>query len=141
MSEKVLCFERSLLDTLGNFQGLKLGENNLLAEILNAHHLSLQPRELVEDDPTYKQIIPYVILRHTEGAKVTYFSYRRDKGGESRLENKRSIGVGGHLSQEDLGRLYRDWETSWLGHIVTGDRKSTRLNSSHSRASRMPSSA
>ena len=28
--------------------------------------------------------------------------------------------------------LYRDWET---------DRKSTRLNSSHSRASRMPSSA
>ena len=31
-----------------------------------------------------------------------------------------------------LGRLYRDWET---------DRKSTRLNSSHSAKSRMPSSA
>ena len=32
----------------------------------------------------------------------------------------------------DTGERYRDWET---------DRKSTRLNSSHSRASRMPSSA
>ena len=31
-----------------------------------------------------------------------------------------------------IGADYRDWET---------DRKSTRLNSSHSRASRMPSSA
>ena len=33
---------------------------------------------------------------------------------------------------EDLGDIYRDWET---------DRKSTRLNSSHSAKSRMPSSA
>ena len=32
----------------------------------------------------------------------------------------------------DEFHVYRDWET---------DRKSTRLNSSHSRASRMPSSA
>ena len=31
-----------------------------------------------------------------------------------------------------LGKIYRDWET---------DRKSTRLNSSHSAKSRMPSSA
>ena len=38
-----------------------------------------------------------------------------------------SIGVGG-----DSGAYYRDWET---------DRKSTRLNSSHSAKSRMPSSA
>ena len=36
---------------------------------------------------------------------------------------------GGPIADEDA---YRDWET---------DRKSTRLNSSHSRASRMPSSA
>ena len=41
--------------------------------------------------------------------------------------------MGGALSQIDTNlQRYRDWET---------DRKSTRLNSSHSRASRMPSSA
>ena len=37
-----------------------------------------------------------------------------------------------HLYRKNLESCYRDWET---------DRKSTRLNSSHSRASRMPSSA
>ena len=37
-----------------------------------------------------------------------------------------------HYTGASSSRSYRDWET---------DRKSTRLNSSHSRASRMPSSA
>ena len=36
--------------------------------------------------------------------------------------------------------LYRDWETLWYRDWET-DRKSTRLNSSHSAKSRMPSSA
>ena len=36
------------------------------------------------------------------------------------------------LQEELIKRVYRDWET---------DRKSTRLNSSHSAKSRMPSSA
>ena len=36
------------------------------------------------------------------------------------------------MNDEELGKSYRDWET---------DRKSTRLNSSHSAKSRMPSSA
>ena len=44
--------------------------------------------------------------------------------------------VGGQIDrdilEENFSKLYRDWET---------DRKSTRLNSSHSAKSRMPSSA
>ncbi|MGF0347665.1 hypothetical protein ACQR3P_28910 [Rhodococcus sp. IEGM1300] len=48
-----------------------------------------------EQDPTYKQIIPYVILRH-EGK---YFAYKRLSGsGEQRLVNQISIGVGGHMN-------------------------------------------
>ena len=39
---------------------------------------------------------------------------------------------GQHLIEESLRNFYRDWET---------DRKSTRLNSSHSGESRMPTSA
>ena len=42
------------------------------------------------------------------------------------------IGSGGGGGGAGTTGCYRDWET---------DRKSTRLNSSHSRASRMPSSA
>ena len=40
--------------------------------------------------------------------------------------------MGFHITDEKEGGAYRDWET---------DRKSTRLNSSHSAKSRMPSSA
>ena len=48
------------------------------------------------------------------------------------LENEgEGVTPPGWLGNEE-GMEYRDWET---------DRKSTRLNSSHSRASRMPSSA
>ena len=48
---------------------------------------------------------------------------------------KAGTSVGANLmeaEQAESRAAYRDWET---------DRKSTRLNSSHSRASRMPSSA
>ena len=46
--------------------------------------------------------------------------------------DKYITGVGLALLSAGVAGEYRDWET---------DRKSTRLNSSHSRASRMPSSA
>ena len=50
------------------------------------------------------------------------------------LDRKKKTALTGPLQKvvELLRKVYRDWET---------DRKSTRLNSSHSRASRMPSSA
>ena len=41
-------------------------------------------------------------------------------------------------------RLLGDWAALWLGpdeQLLVGDRKSTRLNSSHGMSSRMPSSA
>ena len=52
----------------------------------------------------------------------------------SKIAEPMSNADGGRRERRDkkTGGEYRDWET---------DRKSTRLNSSHSRASRMPSSA
>ena len=49
---------------------------------------------------------------------------------------------GGMLSGSGLYHMYRaPWLAVWPGVALSLDRKSTRLNSSHSRASRMPSSA
>ena len=45
------------------------------------------------------------------------------------------------VSQPDAGILYLPEEITFPGDSVTADRKSTRLNSSHDRVSRMPSSA
>ena len=56
-----------------------------------------QPRGLIEEDPTFKQIIPYIVLRSP--GKV--FSYQR-AGSEDRLAGNISIGVGGHVNMEDV---------------------------------------
>jgi predicted NUDIX family phosphoesterase len=57
----------------------------------------------MEDDPSYKQLIPYVIFRHTGGdGLVRLFQYTRGTGlGESRLHRLSSVGIGGHISDVD----------------------------------------
>lgn len=57
------------------------------------------PRPAAENDPSYKQIIPYLVFEY----KNTYFLMRRkSSASESRLKDKYSLGIGGHLRQEDL---------------------------------------
>lgn len=60
----------------------------------------LLPRETCESDPSYLQLIPYIVLRH-EG-KI--FTYQRGKAGdEPSLHGKLSIGVGGHIDSLPTG--------------------------------------
>ena len=57
------------------------------------------PRSLMEQDPTYKQIIPYLVFRHQD----TYFlMQRREQASEQRLKNKFSLGIGGHVQKKDI---------------------------------------
>ena len=74
-----------------------------MEELLSPENTSYRPRGEMEDDPTFKQLIPYVIFQYTDpsgGRQV--FQYTRGKGqGEQRLHAKRSIGIGGHISAED----------------------------------------
>lgn len=67
------------------------------------------PRTAVEHDPTYKQLIPYLVLR--DGSR--YFLMRRTAaGGDARLYDRYSIGIGGHIEPGDgdlLGGLRREW--------------------------------
>lgn len=64
--------------------------------IINEHEFI--PRSDAEEDPSYKQIIPYVVL--TQRGKV-FATRRLNKGGESRLHGKISIGIGGHINPVD----------------------------------------
>ena len=54
----------------------------------------------VENDPTYHQIIPYIVIRNSKGEILTY--RRGTTGGEDRLHNLYSIGIGGHINNEDF---------------------------------------
>ena len=64
--------------------------------IINEHEFI--PRPEAEEDPNYKQIIPYVVLR--QGDKI-FTTRRLNKGGETRLHGKVSIGIGGHINPVD----------------------------------------
>jgi predicted NUDIX family phosphoesterase len=63
----------------------------------------------VEPDRSWKQVIPYLVLR--DGPR--YFLMRRTQaGGDARLHDRWTIGVGGHLNPGDgdlAGGLRREW--------------------------------
>jgi predicted NUDIX family phosphoesterase len=69
-----------------------------------------EPRSAMERDPSYKQVIPYLVLR--DGPRW-FLMQRTAAGGDERLHHRYSIGVGGHLNPGDggvLGGLRREWE-------------------------------
>jgi predicted NUDIX family phosphoesterase len=54
-------------------------------------------RAIAEEEPAWQQIIPYATLVDEQGR---LWAYRRT-GGDRRLRERRSIGVGGHIEAED----------------------------------------
>jgi len=96
--EMVLCFPRTLLDEIGPFQGIRTDVSAYVPRILEAGNTHFVARAQAEDDPSQKQIIPYVLIRKGD----TYLHYVRGKGsGEKRLVAKGSIGIGGHINHGD----------------------------------------
>ena len=103
--ERVLCFERKLLEELGVFQGLSLEVEKYLPILTASSHLVYLNRSEAEQDKRFKQLIPYVLL--VCGDKI--LRYRRGKGGqETRLHGLYSVGIGGHISEEDHGLFSAD---------------------------------
>src|SRR5208337_3982404 len=103
--ERVLCFERTLLEQLGLFQGLSLEVEKYLPKLTSPARLVYRNRTEAEQDRRYKQLIPYVLL--ICDGKI--LRYRRGRGGqETRLHGLYSVGVGGHISEEDHGLFTND---------------------------------
>jgi predicted NUDIX family phosphoesterase len=102
-TEQVLVVPTELLHRLGYFQGFTGDVDRYVNVLLDAAHTSYRPRQQVENDPSYKQLIPYVLFRHDNGSGcTTIFQYTRgSKQDESRLRGKRSVGIGGHIATRD----------------------------------------
>jgi predicted NUDIX family phosphoesterase len=96
--EKVLVFPRSIFEQLGVFQGFRTDVNRYLPTILESRNNRFLSRAQAETDPNFKQIIPYVVV--TDGKKILHY-VRGKKAGEQRLVAKGSIGIGGHINDED----------------------------------------
>ncbi len=103
-TEHVLVVPTERFHSLGYFQGFS-ERTDCLQELLHPEHTSYRPRDEVEEDPSFKQLIPYCVFRHLDQTGTPHlFQYTRGSGqGEGRLHAKKSIGIGGHISQVDAG--------------------------------------
>ncbi len=97
--EQVLVIPTAVFHEIGHFQGFCDETDRYLNVILDPIHASYRPRNEMEEDPSFKQLIPYCIFQ----CNGMVFSYKRGNDqGEARLHAKRSVGVGGHVSTLDL---------------------------------------
>ncbi len=102
-TEQVMVVKTELFHTCGYFQGFCAETEKYLQTLLDPQNTQYLPRNKMEEDPSFKQLIPYCIFQYVDDAgKVHVFQYARGKGGgESRLHSKRSVGIGGHISTLD----------------------------------------
>lgn len=99
MAECVACIPASVWEA---HQGSK--DLAWLQDILcKGHDVDFLPRDDVETDPSWKQLIPYcVVAQLTEDHDIEVLSYQRSsKQGDERLRGNFSIGVGGHINDTD----------------------------------------
>lgn len=129
MTERVLVVPRDAVPGGCDFSGLRETDAAGLHDLRTAlrAHGRYVARPLAEEDPTHKQLIPYVVVR--DGAR-TFLMERTAAGGDARLHRKASIGVGGHLNPVDDGEdpldagLRREWveelDAAWepVFHLV-----------------------
>ena len=98
-------------DTIPNGASWRGVRTDCLREVLDvvARHGHFRPRSEAESDPAWKQVIPYVVLR--SGDRI--FLMRRTRaGGDERLFERYTIGIGGHINPKDggvQGGLLREW--------------------------------
>jgi predicted NUDIX family phosphoesterase len=117
LDEKVLVIPTERFRAAGYFHGFRAATDTYRAAILNPASFEFRPRYEVETDPSFKQLIPYIVLKCGQ----SLFHYRRGAAGtEKRLESLRSVGIGGHISEADaLGAAVKP---GFAGCQVAGDR-------------------
>jgi predicted NUDIX family phosphoesterase len=98
MDERVLVCPTEVFLELGHFVGFQSDVDRYLPTLFKPAHLSFRPRAEVEEDPNFKQLVPYVVLK----CQSHVYCYERGKkGSESRLHKLLSLGIGGHVNDED----------------------------------------
>src|SRR5258708_36365436 len=110
--EMILVVRRALFDSLGAFQGFSAHVDRYLPSLLDRENNFFVARSSAETDPSLKQIIPYALIV----ADGQILRYRRGKSsGEQRLVAKYSIGIGGHMNDQDEGLFALDHQAYLAG--------------------------
>lgn len=100
--EKILVVKRENLFQDDEFQGFKPITHFSDIQQRIVQHKEFLWRSEMETNLAYKQIIPYMLFKHHNSFFVMK---RRDDASEKRLASKYSIGIGGHVREEDLQQI------------------------------------
>ncbi len=100
--EKVLCVRRT--DFPKNWVGKKSIvkiDGLQFFRTCSKFDFNFKERQKIENDSTFKQIIPYIIIQTKDHKHIAV--YKR-KGSEKRLHDLWSIGIGGHINPIDKNK-------------------------------------
>jgi predicted NUDIX family phosphoesterase len=119
--EQILVVKSDVIFEKGIWQGLKTENLDYYLDLIK-NNCEFKRRGDVENDPSFQQIIPYMVFSFKDPVTGVnkFFAYRYiANAGESRLiNNNYQIGVGGHINKDDLenqedvleaGKM-REWE-------------------------------
>ena len=97
-NESILVIKKQLLFPNGIWKGIKQVNFDQYATLIKTHR-EFMPRGLAEENFEYKQIIPYLVFRYQD---LYFLMQRKSSSSEQRLASKYSLGIGGHLREEDI---------------------------------------
>lgn len=105
--EKILVVNRDCIIGKESFNGFKpLNDFDYYQKLVDQNK-EFKWRSQMEIDPSFKQIIPYIIFNYQD--KI-FLMQRQSTASEARLQSKYSLGIGGHIREEDiLGKDLSDW--------------------------------
>jgi predicted NUDIX family phosphoesterase len=98
--EQVLVVPSATIFAQGQWQGFLMDRAQDFIDLIKAHHQWL-PRNQVEHDPDFQQIIPWAVFRVGD----RYLELKRtQEGSHSRLYSKYTLGIGGHVIRSELNQ-------------------------------------
>jgi len=134
--EQVLVIPRARIMEARGWRGIRRAGAARLLDVIAAEG-GFEPRAAMERDPRFKQVIPYLVLRDGD----RYFLMRRSRaGGDERLHDRFSIGVGGHVNPGDIdlaGGLAREWSEELAADFVPAFRLVGLLNDDETEVGRV----
>lgn len=114
--EKILVVKQDMLFSEGSWSGLHLENIDHVQKIIECYG-QFEWRSTMEQDSSFKQIIPYLIFNYSNNF---FLMQRRANASEERLKNKFSLGIGGHIRQEDMtGASIFDWASREFNEEVS----------------------
>lgn len=97
-NERILVVPRTAIMDEPHWRGIKEIDPALCITLIK-NNQQYHPRGLMEEDVSFKQIIPYIVFEYQD---LYFLMQRSSQATEQRLADLYTLGIGGHIRQEDI---------------------------------------